>query len=100
MMWYVGLTVKALRNLTRIPLGVRESFQILLADLEYSGPIKSNWPHYGKISGWKDCYRCHLQRGRPTYVAVWKVLSQTEKIIEVTYVGTHEKARYDRLCGN
>ena len=100
MIWDVGLSVKARRNLTRIPSGVREAFQILLADLEYSGPIKNNWPRYGKISGWKDCYHCHLQKGRPTYVAVWRVISRAEKIIEVIYVGTHEKARYDRICGN
>jgi hypothetical protein len=100
MIWNVGLSVKARRNLVKIPLGVRETFQILLADLEYSGPIKSNWPHYGKISGRKDCYHCHLHKGRPTYVAVWRVVSHAERIIEVIYVGTHEKAHYDRLCGN
>ena len=98
MIWDIRLTAKARRNLSKIPLGVREALQMLLADLEYSGPIKSNWPHYGKISGWKDCYHCHLQKGRPTYVAVWQVVRQTEKLIEVKYIGTHEKARYDRLC--
>jgi hypothetical protein len=100
MIWKVRLLAKPRRNLTKIPIGVRGAFQILLADLEYSGPIKNNWPHYGKISGRKDCHHCHLHKGRPTYVAVWQVVSQAEKIIEVTYVGTHEKARYDRLCRN
>jgi len=38
------------------------------------------------------------QRGSPTYVAVWRVGDKAKKIIEVTYVGTHEKAEYDRLC--
>ncbi|HAY21919.1 MAG TPA: cytotoxic translational repressor of toxin-antitoxin stability system [Desulfobacterales bacterium] len=98
MIWNVRLSAKARRNIIKIPLGVRETFQILLADLEYTGPIKSNWPHFGKISGWNSCYHCHLQKGRPTYVAVWRVVSQSEKLVEVMYVGTHEKARYDRLC--
>jgi hypothetical protein len=96
--WNIGLSVKVRRNLAKMPQGVKEAFQVLLADLEYSGPEKRNWPRYGKISGWKDCHHCHLQKGRPTYVAVWRVVSKEEKRIEVIYLGTHEKAHYDRLC--
>ena len=39
-----------------------------------------------------------IKKRKPTYVAVWKVTDKPQKIIEVTYVGTHEKAEYNRLC--
>ena len=69
-----------------------------LAEIKIAGPIRNRWPNYGKISGKKDCYHCHLQKGKTTYVAVWKVTDKPQKIIEVTYIGTHEKAEYKRLC--
>ncbi len=82
----------------KLPRGVQEIFQLLLAELKIGGPIKSQWPEFGKIKGAKDCYHCHLIRGKPTYVSVWRVVDKSEKNIEVTYVGTHEKAKYNRLC--
>ena len=74
-----------------------EIFQILLAEMELSGPLRYGWPNFGKLSG-KDCYHCHLQKGRPTYVAVWKVVGKKERIIEVIYLGTHERVNYQRIC--
>jgi hypothetical protein len=44
--------------------------------------------------GEKDTFHCHLNKGRPTYVVVWKVLDKDQKIMEVLYVGTHENAPY------
>jgi mRNA-degrading endonuclease RelE of RelBE toxin-antitoxin system len=96
MAWVVVLTVNVRKNLKRLPKGIAEIFQLLLAEMKLSGPVRAGWPHYGKLR--QDCHHCHLQRGRPTYVAVWRVLSQEDKMIEVTYVGSHEKARYGRLC--
>lgn len=69
------------------------AFQLLLREIEESGPVRGNWPGFGKLR--KNCYHCHLQKGRPTYVAVWRV---AEKRVEVTYAGTHEKADYKRRC--
>ena len=39
-------------------------------------------------------HHCHLKRGRPTYVAVWDVHESKQRLIEVTYVGTHARAPY------
>ena len=97
-MWTVNLTGKARKNCKKIPIGIQEIFQVLLAEIKISGPIRNRWPNFGKISGEKDCYHCHLQKGKPTYVVVWKVTDKPQKIVEVTYVGTHEKAEYKRLC--
>lgn len=65
-------------------------------DLINKGPIASDWPNYGKLHGKKgnDKRHCHLQRGKPTYVCCWEVIDKKRKIIEVNYVGTHEKAPY------
>ncbi len=96
MAWRVLLTANVRRKLKKLPKGMDETFQLLLAEMEVSGPVQNNWPKYGKLR--EDCYHCHLQKGRLTYVAVWRVLSKKEKKIEVTYVGSHEKAHYGRLC--
>ncbi len=96
MVWQVRLTTKVRQGLKKLPPSVEEIVQLLFAEIKHSGPLRRNWPHYGKLR--QDCYHCHLQKGRPTYVAVWRVISKIGRFIEVTYVGTHEKAHYDRLC--
>ena len=96
MPWGVFLTANVRKRLKRLPRSIDEAFQLLLAEKGLSGPVQADWPNYGKLR--EDCYHCHLQRGRPTYVAAWRVLSKKEMVIEVTYVGSHEKARYGRLC--
>jgi len=51
-------------------------------------------PHFGRLKNWSgEVYHCHLNKGRPTYVAVWRVEAHTV-IVEVIYVGTHENAPY------
>ena len=97
MAWEVRLTGRTYKNLRRLPQGIAEIFQILLAEIKLSGPIRSRWPNYGRLQQ-KDCFHCHLQRGKPTWVAVWRVIDKGARIVEVTYVGTHEKAHYHRLC--
>jgi len=90
------LAANVRKGLKKLPKGIDEAFQLLLAEIKLSGPVQANWPNYGKLR--EDCHHCHLQKGRPTYVAVWRILSKKERIIEVTYVGSHEKARYGKLC--
>ncbi len=61
-----------------------------------NGPFPGKqWPNFGKLFEKKeDKYHCHLIKGRPTYVACWKVVDKNTRQIEVYYVGTHEKAPY------
>ena len=40
---------------------------------------------------------CHLNKGRPTYVVVWKIKDKAIQVVEVKYAGTHENADYGRL---
>jgi len=68
----------------------------LARDLENYGPILKDWPNFGLLHKGKNvpkkAYHCHLQSGRPTYVACWKI--NDTKQVEVYYVGTHENAPY------
>ena len=66
------------------------AFSQLLMELE-NGPETPKWPNYSKLG--RMTYHCHLKKGRPTYVACWTA-NKKNKIIEVYYAGTHEKAPY------
>ena len=64
-------------------------------DLQTKGPTPGkNWPNYGKLHGKKrfDRRHCHPIKGNPTYACCWEVSEKNAKLIEVCYVGTHEKA--------
>jgi hypothetical protein len=65
---------------------------LLMLDLKTKGPERKDWHNYSKLSD--DTYHCHLKKGRPTYVACWKVFSKELRRIQVYYVGTHEGAPY------
>ena len=64
-------------------------------DLEISGPSARLWPNYGALPGkkYEDKRHCHLEKVNPTYVACWRVFKK-ERLIEVYYAGSHEKAPY------
>ncbi len=76
----------------KLPERVRERLFALLLEMEQAGPIRGNWPNYGK-RGLRR-HHCHIKKGRPTYVAVWEEADGTVRLVEVTSVGTHEKAPY------
>jgi mRNA-degrading endonuclease RelE of RelBE toxin-antitoxin system len=90
--WEVRLTRRAEKQTKELPQRVRESLFALLVDMERYGPVRGKWPNYGKLS--PNRHHCHLKGGKPTYVAVWEVREKTIRLIEVIYVGTHEKAPY------
>ena len=91
-MWEVRWTARARKAVNSLPLPVQSAVWLLVADLRLRGPVVGNWPNYGKLG--KNEHHCHLKKGRPTYVAVWWEVKKEERCIEVTYVGTHEKAPY------
>lgn len=71
--------------------------QVLVDDLVSKGPAPGkHWHNYGKLRGKRrrDLRHCHLIKGSPTYVCCWEVVDKRQRIIEVYYVGTHEKAPY------
>jgi hypothetical protein len=90
--WEVLIAAKAEKGLRKLPEVVKRALALLMADLEASGPVRGDWPNYGKLAPGR--HHCHLKKGKPTYVAVWIEDHGKVKMIEVTYVGTHEKAPY------
>ncbi len=79
-------------RIAALPWQVQRSFVALIREIEVQGPVRGNWPNYGKLAS--ERHHCHLKKGRPTYVAVWEVRDSHQHLVEVTYVGTHEKAPY------
>lgn len=98
MRWQVEIkpqVAKIIKNRRKMPKEVESAVLALVAELSALGPAV-NWPNYGKLKNQGkniDRRHCHLQKGRPTWVACWEV-DEGNKLIEVYYVGTHEKAPY------
>ena len=92
MKWTVTIKKKVDKQIRKLPKSVQANLVALIREIEFSGPVRGNWPNYGKIID--DIHHCHLKKGKPTYVAVWEVTDKQIKLIEVSYVGTHEKAPY------
>jgi hypothetical protein len=90
--WTVVFTGKARKQKEKLPLRVRELLFQLARDIEAGGPVRGDWPNYSKLSG--DLHHCHLKKGNPTYVAVWREERNAIRLVEVIYAGTHEKAPY------
>jgi len=95
--WTVKFTGKARKQKDKLPPAISSVLDLLYGEMEADGPERGNWPHYGRIVGKKDVYHCHLNKGKPRYVAVWKVMDRDIQLIEVRYVGTHENADYRRI---
>jgi hypothetical protein len=98
MKWKVVYGRKAAKTIVskKTPSIIKAAMQALYLELEELGPGRINWPNYKKLSGNKkgiDKRHCHLKKGKPTWVCCWKV-EKEQIIIEVYYVGTHEKAPY------
>ena len=92
MTWQVTVSGKVEKQIPRLPLNVRQRLFALMAEIEQSGPVRGNWPNYSKLSPGR--HHCHVKKGKPCFVAVWEERYQAIKLVEVTYVGTHEKAPY------
>ena len=92
MAWTVEIQGRLQRRIPQLPKAVRASLALLLSEIETRGPIRGNWANYAKLGA--NRHHCHLKKGHPTYVAVWDVVDTNIRIVEVIYVGTHEKAPY------
>ncbi len=98
MKWTTTMTAKVRKQMKKLPKKYAQIFEALLDEMSKAGPVRNCWPNYGKLKGKDGCYHCHLNKGQPRYVAVWTVVNNKIQIIEVRYVGTHEKADYKRIC--
>ncbi len=93
MSWSVKFTNKSAKQTVRLPQRVQDALQLLIRDIAAKGPVRGEWPNYGKLGPRR--HHCHLKKGvAPTYVAVWEERDGKIQIVEITYVGTHGKAPY------
>ncbi|OQY42173.1 MAG: cytotoxic translational repressor of toxin-antitoxin stability system [Desulfobacteraceae bacterium 4572_87] len=92
MSWTVTVKKKVRKNAQKLPPEIRKILVTLLAEIEAYGPYRNNWQNYGPLGG--NRYHCHLKRGKPTYVAVWEIKDKAVRLVEISYVGTHERAPY------
>ena len=92
MKWTVSLSRNAEKQKAKLSKPLRQILYALIGDIEQTGPVRGDWLNYSKLTG--NRHHCHLKKGQPTYVAVWEVQDKTIKLVEVIYVGTHEKAPY------
>ncbi|MFH2046073.1 MAG: cytotoxic translational repressor of toxin-antitoxin stability system [Pseudomonadota bacterium] len=90
--WQVVIPRRINKMIDRLPVRAKKSLFALLREIELKGPIRGNWPNYGKLKDQR--HHCHLKKGQPTYVAVWQIIDNEIQLIEVVYAGTHEKAPY------
>lgn len=93
-MWMVGLHRRAAKQLRDLPEVVRIQVNALMEEIRVLGPLAPQWKNFGKLKGTENCYHCHVKSGHPTYVVCWEVKNKEQRIVEVYYVGTHEKAPY------
>jgi len=93
-MWQVGFTSKAAHQTQKLPDELQSVVSALVAELQVRGPMLFEWKNFGKLKGQRARYHCHIKSGRPTYVVCWEVIDKRIRILEVYYVGTHEKAPY------
>lgn len=95
MNWKVYFSRNAAKQALKLNKKVISILDLLIEDLRENGPFPGKqWPNYGKLKSQKGDFRhCHLMKGKPTYVCCWEV-DKPKKVIEVSYVGSHEKAPY------
>lgn len=72
---------------------IADIINLLIIEMKLEGPYRSNWANYGPLEEDYE-FHCHLKKGKPTYVACWRVVDKKNKKIEVYYVGTLENAPY------
>jgi mRNA-degrading endonuclease YafQ of YafQ-DinJ toxin-antitoxin module len=97
MEWTVYISNKSAKQIKNIrDESLLTTIRFLVNCLKINGPFPGKeWANYGKLKGLKKgCRHCHLMKGNPTYVCCWEVIDKSNKILEVYYVGTHEKAPY------
>jgi hypothetical protein len=91
-LWTVKLGRKANKSLDKLLKAIGNILALLMADIEVDGLVRSDWPNYSRLGDRR--HHCHLKKGHPTYVAVWEETEVGVRLVEVVYVGTHEKAPY------
>jgi mRNA-degrading endonuclease RelE of RelBE toxin-antitoxin system len=92
MSWRIIFSRKVAKQVPKLPKAVADALASLALDIATGGPVRGDWPNYSRLSN--GDHHCHLKKGRPCYVAVWREDKGKVRVVEVIYAGTHEKAPY------
>lgn len=92
MTWTATFSRAAEKQAKKLPANVQVLLKILVLEIQAAGPVRGNWRNYSTLAN--GDHHCHLKKGNPTYVAVWRVTDKAVKLVEIRYAGTHEKAPY------
>ena len=92
MTWTVTFSRAAAKQTGKLPEAILALLKALVIEIVSNGPVRGNWKNYSSLSN--GDHHCHLKKGKPTYVVVWRVTDKSIKLVEIRYVGTHEKAPY------
>ena len=92
MEWTVEFTNKVRKQKQKLPRRIQELLFQLVREIAVGGPVRGDWPNYSKLSASE--HHCHLKKGNPTYVAIWREDKGQIRFVEVIYAGSHEKAPY------
>lgn len=95
--WTVEFSSKAARQKRALPDAMSKTLNLLVGELIQEGPVQAEWHHYSKLVGADDVHHCHLNKGKPRYVAVWQVIDRKVRLMEIRYLGTHEKVHYNKF---
>ncbi|GAB4024823.1 MAG: hypothetical protein Fur0010_28030 [Bdellovibrio sp.] len=101
MSWQIRFTKKMTKNFDELPEEIKIRLWALIKRMELFGPYLEFWDdvekvkfkNYGKLQGMINRYHCHIKKGQPTYVVCWEVHEEIV-LVEIYYVGSHEKAPY------
>jgi hypothetical protein len=84
----VLINKQAEKRIAKAPARIRQSFALLVDDLEEKGPIQKDWPNFSALG--HERYHCHLAY---SWVAVWRC-EKDSVYVEVEYAGSREGAPY------
>lgn len=88
MQYTVTILKRTLKNIKKAPDRIQRKFEILVEDLESSGPEQLYWPNYSMLG--KGTYHCHVDY---RWIACWRH-EKDSIIIEVNYAGSRENSPY------
>jgi len=83
-MYTLTIQKKALKDIKKAPPRIQRKFEILVEDLETSGPVQEHWPNYSMLG--KVTYHCHLGYH---WVACWR--HEKESIVIEVLMRVHAK---------
>jgi mRNA-degrading endonuclease RelE of RelBE toxin-antitoxin system len=87
--WEVRVSKQVQKGLPKLPKKIQWLLKTLILDLMEYGPIQHEWPNYSKLK--EGVFHCHLNY---RFVAVWRMVDEEVRIMEVRYAGSRENAPY------